>query len=192
MNIIDKILLLGSPDQLGYRDIFEYVAQIHIVLGIIAVTTGTLILALTKGNRNHKRIGKIFVGAMMGTAILAVPFGVGSNFYNGDEANILTAFGGWVVAALTFTSYRMFETGAGNVAWYDKAMLGFTIFTAILFGYLTLLMVVGTDLFGLTVRTTSNEQFTLLANTYPLLERDVVLLSTTGGNIFGMIEIKII
>ncbi len=51
-----------------YHDI---IGLIHLVTAIIAMITGSMILLMKKGTLNHKRVGYIYVGAMLGLLITA-------------------------------------------------------------------------------------------------------------------------
>lgn len=188
MELINKLLKVANPADLGYAGIFEYMIQFHISFGVIALITGTIILVMRKGTRNHKRIGRVFVAIMLGNFLLGVPLGSAGLLSVGRPAGFLTVIGALFVGCGTYSAYRLVTAGMNATAWYDKAMLGLQIFTASAYLYVAALMVIGTSLFGLTALNTQEAaQFVLSDNKFYLFEIDVALVSTVGGTIFGII-----
>lgn len=187
MNFIDKLLLIGNPQELGYAGIFELLIQMHITFGVITLVTGTLILGLRKGTLNHKKIGKVFVIAMLGNFLLGVPLGTAGQLLVGEPADIMTAVGAMFVGTLAYSGYRWAQAGATPIVWYDKAMWGVQVLTAGLYFYVALLMVAGTSLLGLTALTMAGDQATIFDNSFDLLKEDAYLVGTTSGTVFAYI-----
>jgi len=187
VEFIEKLMLLPYPQELGYVGIFELLIQFHISFGLISLITGSAILALTKGSRNHKMIGRVFVVVMMGNFMLGVPLGSFGQLVVGEPASVMTVVGALFVGAVTFSGYRVAKAGANAGAWYDKAMLALQLLAALLYLYVALLMIFGTSLLGLTALTMEGQQFTLLDNKFYLFEDNVQLVSTTGGTVFAII-----
>ena len=102
--------------------------------------------------------------------MLAVPLGTIGRIARGLEANLLTTLGAVFVGVLTFSGFRVAQAGALTQGSIDKACLGLQVLATALCGYITLLMVTGSDLLGLQAVTYDNEQFTLSSNTFPLFE----------------------
>jgi hypothetical protein len=188
VEFIDKVLMLASPRELGYEGIFETLIQFHITFGLISLIAGTTILAMTKGDSNHKKIGRVFVIAMLGNFLLGVPLGSLGQLLVGEPANFMTVIGAMFVGTVTYSGYRLAKKGSEATAWQDKSMLGLQIITASAYFYVAALMVVGTSLFGLTALTLQEAtQFAFTDNRFYFFEMDVALVSTTGGTIFAVI-----
>jgi uncharacterized membrane protein len=188
VEFIDKILKVTNPRELGYEGVFEYLIQFHISFGIIALITGTVILAMSKGTQNHKKVGRVFVAIMLGNFLLGVPLGSLGLLAVGRPAGFMTVIGALFVGCATYSGYRLAKAGVGATAWHDKAMLGLQIFTGSAYFYVAALMVVGTSLFGLTALNTQEAaQFMFSDNKFYLFETDVALVATAGGTIFGII-----
>src|SRR5215831_12712253 len=52
---------------------------IHIISGLIALTTGFIAMMTTKGGKRHRSVGKIFFYAMTGVFITATFISIGKN-----------------------------------------------------------------------------------------------------------------
>jgi hypothetical protein len=171
--------------------ISQLLVQIHITCGVISLITGAVVLSLTKGTKNHKKIGKIFVYAMMVKFPLGMPLGTYGQLALDEPANLMTAIGAMLVGTVTFSGYRLVQANAGDGIWYDKAMLGLQIFTAFLYFYLAILTVLGSDFLGLVALTNDAEQFTLFDNSFAIFTLDYILVGTAGspanGTIFAVI-----
>ena len=148
MPLIEKLLQIGSPQNLGYEGIFKLLIQLHISFGLVSLVTGFTILALSKGTPNHKKVGRVFVGVMLGNFMLGVPLGSLGQLMVGEPASFMTVIGAIFVGAATFSGYRLAKVGAGARAWYDKAALGLQMFAAACYFYVAALMVAGRSLFG--------------------------------------------
>ena len=186
MEFIEKLMKLPNPQALGYEGIFEFLIQIHITFGLIALITGSVILALRKGSQNHKKIGRVFVVVMLGNFLLGVPLGTLGQLLVGEPANVMTVIGAMLVGTVTFSGYRLAKAKANARAWYDKVMLGIQILTAGLYSYFAALTAIGTDLLGLTSLTLEEAQFTLADNSFDIFGQSVQLISTTGGFVFAI------
>ena len=188
MEFIEKLLKFTNPQDLGYAGIFEYLIQFHITFGLISLITGTLILALRKGDANHKKVGRVFVIVMLGNFLLGVPLGSLGQLLVGEPASFMTVVGALFVGTATFSGYRLAKAGVGAHMWYDKGMLGLQIFTSLGYFYLAVLMVAGGSVLGLTALTESTaEQFVFADNSFLMFELGVALVSTTGGTVFAII-----
>jgi uncharacterized membrane protein len=52
-------------------DIFKTILLIHVILGSIGLLLGIVILALRKGDKTHKKLGRIFAVAMLSSSFLS-------------------------------------------------------------------------------------------------------------------------
>ena len=187
MTLIEKILKLSNPEELGYAGIFGFLIQTHIVLGLLTLVTASIVLVMTKGTALHKRVGLVVVIALMANFLLGVPLGTFGRMANGLEANLLTSVGAVYVGVLAFSGFRLAQAGALARGWLDKTFWGLQILTTVVYGYLALLMVMGTGFLGLKAVTYENEQLTLGNNTFPVFEAGAHLVKTTDGQLVGMI-----
>ena len=189
MTLIEKILNLPNPEELGagYAGIFSYLIQVHIVMGLISLLAGGIVLVMTKGTAIHKRIGLVAVTALMINFVLGVPLGTLARISSGAPANLLTAIGAVYVGVLTYSGFRLARKGAMARSWIDKAFWVVQVLTAIVYGYITVLMVTGTPLLGLIAVTVEGKPLTLALNTYPAFEASAHVVATTGGKAFGII-----
>ena len=126
MTLIEKILKLSNPEELGYAGIFGFLIQTHIVLGLLTLVTASIVLVMTKGTALHKRVGLVVVIALMANFLLGVPLGTFGRMANGLEANLLTSVGAVYVGVLAFSGFRLAQAGALARGWLDKTFWGFT------------------------------------------------------------------
>lgn len=68
------------------------VALVHTALGVTALGTGALVLARRKGDRWHRRVGRVYVGSMVALCLLS--FGLR------DSTPMFRGFGPFHVASL--------------------------------------------------------------------------------------------
>ena len=73
MTLIEKILKLANPDQLGYAGNFWFMLQVHVVLGIMTLVIGGFMLVTTKGTTLHKKVGLAVVIILKATLRSAWP-----------------------------------------------------------------------------------------------------------------------
>ena len=184
-----KFYAIVDPGMLDYVGVFKPMIQAHISFGAIALITGLVVLISTKGSAVHKKIGLLFVAAMIGNFLLGTVLGSAGQVAGGAPPNILTFLGSFLIGTLTFSGYRLVSVrGSTARGWADKAMLAFQILTSIAYFYVALLMVVGTDLFGLMAVTPwGQEQFLFVDNSYSFTGGRFRLIQTTGGTILAVI-----
>ena len=82
---------------------------IHFSAGLLALSSGFVAIAVTKGGRSHRSAGKLFVIAMIALGI----FGAGIAVY---ERNYGSAIGGTFTAYLVFTAFTTVRPPAGRHA----------------------------------------------------------------------------
>lgn len=186
---LTKFYAIVDPEMLDYVGVFKPMIQAHISFGAIALITGLVVLVSTKGNAAHKKVGLVFVAAMLGNFLLGTVLGSAGQVAGGAPPNILTFLGSFLIGTLTFSGYRLVSVrGSTARGWADKAMLTLQILTSIAYFYVALLMVVGTDLFGLMAVTPwGQEQFLFADNSYSLTGGRFRLIQTTGGTILAVI-----
>jgi hypothetical protein len=184
-----KFYAIVDPEMLDYVGIFKPMIQAHISFGAIALIAGLMILVSTKGNAIHKKVGIVFVAAMIGNFLLGTVLGSAGQVAGGAPPNILTFLGSFLIGTLTFSGYRLVSVrGEAARGKADKAMLFLQIATSVVYFYIALLMLVGTDLFGLMAVTPWNlDQFALSNNRFGLTESRLSLIQTTDGMIVAAI-----
>ena len=186
---LSKFYAIIDPEMLDYVGIFKPMIQIHISFGATALIAGMVILASTKGSVIHKKIGIVFVAVMIGNFLLGTMLGSIGQVARGTPPNILTFLGSFLIGTLTFSGYRLVNVrGEAARGLPDKAMLLLQIVTSAVYFYVALLMVIGTDLFGLMAVTRWDlEQYVFSNNKYELMDSGFSLIQTTGGMILAVI-----
>jgi hypothetical protein len=186
---LSKFYAIIDPEMLDYVGIFKPMIQIHISFGATALIAGMVILASTKGSVIHKKIGIVFVAVMIGNFLLGTMLGSIGQVARGAPPNILTFLGSFLIGTLTFSGYRLVNVrGEAARGLPDKAMLLLQIVTSAVYFYVALLMVIGTDLFGLMAVTRWDlEQYVFSNNKYELMDSGFSLIQTTGGMILAVI-----
>lgn len=186
---LSKFYAIIDPEILAYVGIFKPMIQMHISFGAIALIAGTVILASIKGSIIHKKIGIVFVAVMIGNFLLGTMLGSVGQVARGAPPNILTFLGSFLIGTLTFSGYRLVNVkGEAARGWPDKTMLLLQIVVSAAYFYIALLMVIGTDLFGLMAVTPWNlDQFALSNNRFGLTEGRLSLIQTTNGMILAVI-----
>jgi uncharacterized membrane protein len=187
MKFIEKLAKLLNPEALGYAGVFEQFVQVHIIFGLISLISGIAILILNKGTLTHKRIGRIFVGVMLGSFLLGVPLGSLGQLTVGEPANFMTVIGAILVGGVTYSGFRLARAGVSATAWHDKAALGIIGLAGLGYFYVAALLVAGTNLFGLGAFSLTGEPFTLLDNKFNIAGQGVVLVGTSIESIFAVI-----
>lgn len=78
----------------------DYIGFIHLVTAIIAMITGSMILVMKKGTLNHKRVGYIYVAAMLALLVTAFMiyrlWGVWGLFHYAAVISSVTLLGGFL------------------------------------------------------------------------------------------------
>lgn len=108
---------------------------IHFSAGLVALGSGFLALAVTKGGRTHRRAGMVFVIAMIALGILAAAIAV-------YERKYTSVIGGTFAAYLVFTAFTTVRPLAGRHARAANValmVLGFAVaLTQLTFGALAI------------------------------------------------------
>lgn len=94
---------------------------IHIVCGSTGILTGFLALFLRKGSRPHRRVGNVFVGAMLTMAAAATYMA-----YVGTEVsppNVLNVLMGLLTFYLVTTAWLTGRRKDGERSWVDGAWM---------------------------------------------------------------------
>ncbi len=127
-------------------DIYKTILLVHVILGSIGLLLGIVILAKRKGDKTHKKLGRIFAVAMLSSAFL-------SFFLSIMHPNIFLFCIGILTVHLVGTGWRyLFLKNLDNgqkpqlVDWF---LLGFMIVFTLIFLYLGVNSLMQNNMFGI-------------------------------------------
>lgn len=127
-------------------DIYKTILLVHIILGTIGLLLGILILSKRKGDKTHKKLGRIFAVAMLSSAFL-------SFFLSIIHPNIFLFCIGILTVHLVGTGWRyLFLKNLDNgqkPQFIDWFLFGFMIVFTLIFLYLGINTLLHKNFFGI-------------------------------------------
>lgn len=111
--------------------IFKVLLSIHVVTGSVGLLLGSLVLFMTKGNRQHKSVGKVFAYSMLLSASVALVMAALHSSYFLFVIGVFTLY--LVLSGLRYLKVK--ETKANDeISWQDKLIFGTMCVFALAFG----------------------------------------------------------
>jgi uncharacterized membrane protein len=127
-------------------DIYKTILLVHVILGTIGLLLGIVILAKRKGDKTHKKLGRIFAVAMLSSAFL-------SFFLSTMHPNIFLFCIGILTVHLVGTGWRyLFLKNLDNgqqPQFIDWFLFGFMIVFTLIFLYLGINTLLHNNMFGI-------------------------------------------
>lgn len=98
--------------------------SLHLLAGVIAFGVGTAILALPKGGRRHRILGRVFMGAILVTAVsgffIFEIYGGLSPFHALSAFTMITVYGGFRAIRRSTAAQRRLRRGPAIAAHFSR------------------------------------------------------------------------
>lgn len=124
-----------ETESAGINLVYKAILYLHVAAGATALLVGLVPFFTPKGNKLHKRTGKVFYWAMMIISFTAVIIAVYKNISFLLAIAVFSFY-------MNYTGYRVLKYKKGKFKWFDWIPLVISIFTVVYMFYTTNIILV--------------------------------------------------